>query len=74
MGGGVAVFDYDNDGRLDIYLVNGAPVDDPTPPGTIPKKTSAQYWNRLYHQRSDGTFEDVTQRAGVAGYRYGMGV
>src|SRR5271168_4895696 len=37
MGSGVAVFDYDNDGRLDIFLVNGAPLADPTPPGTIPK-------------------------------------
>jgi hypothetical protein len=38
MGAGVALFDYDNDGRLDIFLVNGAPLDDPTPKGTIPKK------------------------------------
>ena len=38
MGSGVALFDYDNDGRLDIFLVNGAHLSDPTPPGTIPQK------------------------------------
>ena len=38
MGSGVALFDYDNDGRLDIFLVNGAPLSDPTPKGTIPQK------------------------------------
>jgi enediyne biosynthesis protein E4 len=74
MGAGVALFDYDNDGRLDIYLVNGAPLLDPTPKGTIPQKTGPQYWNRLYHQKPDGTFEDVTERAGLQGAGYGMGV
>lgn len=74
MGSGVALFDYDNDGRLDIYFVNGAPIADPTPAGTIPKKTGPEYWNRLYHQRTDGTFEDVTEHAGIAGTGYGMGV
>ena len=74
MGAGVALFDYDNDGRLDIYLVNGAPLADPTPKGTIPEKTNSQYWNRLYHQLPDGTFEDVTEKAGVQGAGYGMGV
>ena len=74
MGAGVALLDYDNDGRLDIYLVNGAPISDPTPAGTIPKKTGPEYWNRLYHQKKDGTFEDVTERSGVAGTGYGMGV
>jgi hypothetical protein len=64
MGAGVALFDYDNDGRLDIFLVNGAPLQDPTPKGTIPKKSGPAYWNRLYHQKPDGTFEDVTERAG----------
>src|SRR6267154_2098960 len=39
MGSGVALFDYDNDGRLDIFVVNGAPLSDPTPKGTIPQKT-----------------------------------
>jgi enediyne biosynthesis protein E4 len=74
MGPGVALFDYDNDGRLDIFLVNGAPLDDPTPKGAIPKKTGAAYWNRLYHQKKDGTFEDVTEKAGLQGEGYGMGV
>ena len=74
MGAGVAMFDYDNDGRLDIFLVNGAPLSDPTPKGTIPQKTGPKYWNRLYHQKADGTFEDVTERAGLQGAGYGMGV
>jgi hypothetical protein len=74
MGPGVALFDYDNDGRLDIFLVNGAPLDDPTPLGTIPKKSGSMFWNRLYHQKADGTFEDVTQKAGLQGEGYGMGV
>ena len=74
MGSGVALFDYDNDGRLDIFLVNGAPLTDPTPKGTIPQKTGPQYWNRLFHQKPDGTFEDVTQKAGLQGVGYGMGV
>src|SRR5581483_8906957 len=74
MGAGVALFDYDNDGLLDMYFVNGAPIADPSPPGTIPKKSGPQYWNRLFHQKQDGTFEDVTERAGLAGFGYGMGV
>ncbi|MGC2617396.1 MAG: VCBS repeat-containing protein, partial [Acidobacteriaceae bacterium] len=74
MGSGVALFDYDNDGRLDIFLVNGAPFPDFVPKGTIPQKTGPQYWNRLYHQKPDGTFEDVTERAGLEGSGYGMGV
>src|ERR1700757_4159125 len=57
MGSGVALFDYDNDGRLDIFLVNGAPLSDPTPAGTIPQKTGPAWWNRLYHQKKDGAFE-----------------
>jgi hypothetical protein len=74
MGAGVALFDYDNDGRLDIFLVNGAPIEDPTPKKTIPRKTGPEYWNRLYHQKPDGTFEDVTEKAGLQGAGYGMGV
>jgi hypothetical protein len=74
MGPGVALFDYDNDGRLDIFLVNGASLCDPTPKGTIPQKTGPKYWNRLYHQKTDGTFEDVTEKAGLQGTGYGMGV
>jgi hypothetical protein len=74
MGSGVALFDYDNDGRLDIFFVNGTPLSDPTAKGTVPQKTGAEYWNRLYHQKKDGTFEDVTEKAGLAGVGYGMGV
>jgi len=74
MGSGVALFDCDNDGRLDLYLVNGAPYSDPTPKGFIPQKTGPEYWNRMYHQKSDGTFEDVTEKSGLKGVGYGMGV
>jgi hypothetical protein len=74
MGSGVALFDYDNDGLLDIFFVNGAPLADPTALGTIPQKKSEKDWNRLYHQKKDGTFEDVTVRAGLQGVGYGMGV
>ncbi len=74
MGSGVALFDYDNDGRLDIFVVNGAPLSDPTPKGTIPQKAGPKDWNRLFHQKKDGTFEDVTEKAGLQGVGYGMGV
>ncbi len=74
MGSGVALFDYDNDGRLDLYLVNGATLDDPSPKDSIPVKRGPKEWNRLYHQRPDGRFEDVTENAGLAGVGYGMGV
>ena len=74
MGPGVALFDYDNDGRLDIFLVNGAPLSESMAPDAIPQKTGPQYWNRLYHQKQDGTFEDVTEKAGLEGTGYGMGV
>jgi hypothetical protein len=74
MGSGVALFDYDNDGRLDIFFANGARIDDPMLKGAIPKKDGPKYWNRLYHQKADGTFEDVTEKAGVAGAGYSTGV
>jgi enediyne biosynthesis protein E4 len=74
MGSGVAVFDYDNDGRLDIFFANGARIDDPMPKGSIPQKDGPEYWNRLYHQKADGTFEDVTAKAGLAGSGYSTGV
>jgi enediyne biosynthesis protein E4 len=77
MGGGVALLDYDNDGRLDIFFVNGAYIADPMPEGKLPDKSDPKYWNRLYHQNADGTFTDVTERAGLSGMPqnyYGMGV
>ena len=74
MGSGVALFDCDNDGRLDIFLVNGASFTDPTAKGTIPRKTGPEYWNRMYHQKRDGSFEDITEKAGLQGIGYGMGV
>src|SRR5271165_4400337 len=77
MGGGVALFDYDNDGRLDIFFTNGALIADPMPDGTMPDKSDKKFWNRLYHQNADGTFTDVTERAGLTGMPqgyYSMGV
>jgi hypothetical protein len=64
---GVALLDYDNDGYLDIYFVNGAAI-----PSL--RKESPKYWNRLFHNNHDGTFTDVTEKAGVQGEGYGMGV
>ena len=64
---GVGLLDYDNDGYLDVYFVNGAAI-----PSL--KKEGAVYWNRLFHNNRDGTFTDVTEKAGVAGEGYGMGV
>ena len=67
MTGGVALFDYDNDGLLDIFFTNGAAI-----PSL--EKTDASYANRLFHNNGDGTFTDVTVKAGVAGVGYSMGV
>ena len=69
MGGGVAFFDYDNDGHLDIYFVNGAPlvVEAVSNPDTrLPI-------NRLYRNNGDGTFTDTTHRTGVGDTGYGIG-
>jgi hypothetical protein len=74
MGSGVGLFDYDNDGRLDIFFANGGLIKDPMPKGAIPAKTGPEYWNRLYHQKADGTFEDVTEKAGLSGTGYSTGV
>ena len=67
MAGGVAVFDYDNDGNLDIFFTNGADI-------SSLKKTSPKYWNRLFHNNGDGTFTDVTEKAGLTGTGYDTGV
>lgn len=74
MGSGVAMFDFDNDGREDLFFVNGAPITDPMAKGAVPAKTGPKDWNRLFHQKKDGTFEDVTEKAGLQGVGYGMGV
>ena len=74
MGGGVAIFDYDNDGRMDLFFTNGALLKDPMPKGSMPDKSEAKYWNRLYRQKPDGTFENLTERAGLKGEGFSMGV
>jgi enediyne biosynthesis protein E4 len=66
MTGGVAVIDFDDDGWPDIYFVNGAEL-------PSMKKSSPQFWNRLYRNNRDGTFKDVTGEAAVAGEGYSMG-
>jgi enediyne biosynthesis protein E4 len=66
MSGGVALFDYDNDGYLDIYLVNSLTVD--------MVKSKQKTRSALYHNNGDGTFTDVTDKAGVGDIGWGMGV
>ncbi|MGA7235979.1 MAG: CRTAC1 family protein [Bryobacteraceae bacterium] len=71
MCGGVAVFDFDNDGRLDIFFTNGAQLPEM-------KKTNPSYYNCLLKQRADGTFDDVTTKAGLTGkdldFNFGVAV
>ncbi len=64
---GVAVFDYNNDGFPDIFFANGARI-----PGF--DKADPRFFNRLYRNNGDGTFTDVTEKAGVRGKGYSMGV
>jgi len=71
--GGVAMIDYDGDGRLDLYFVNGAKLQDPMKAGAQPDKSAPQFWNRLYRNLGGGRFSDVTEKAGVAGRGFGMG-
>jgi enediyne biosynthesis protein E4 len=77
MPGGVALLDYNNDGLLDIFLVNAGHTRDPMrSPFSFDRRDPA-YWNRLYRQNKDGSFTDVTEQAGLANAgdtNYGMGV
>lgn len=66
LGSGCAFLDFDDDGWMDIYLVNSGPCDFYTPPQPLR--------NALYRNNRDGTFTDVTEKAGVLGNAYGMGV
>jgi hypothetical protein len=72
--GGVGLLDYDNDGWLDIFFVNGAKLKDPQPDGEELDKSSPEFWNHLYRNNHDGTFTDVTEKAGLKGKGYGNGV
>ena len=74
MVGGVAMFDYNGDGLVDLFFVNGAALKDPMRAGDVPDKSDPKYWNRLYRNNGDGTYTDVTQKAGVQGSGFGMGV
>ncbi len=77
MPGGVALFDYNNDGLLDIFLVNGGRVASAMPFPENFNRHDPKYWNRLYRQNKDGSFTDVTEQAGLANVgdgNYGMGV
>jgi hypothetical protein len=73
LGGGLAVLDYDRDGWLDIFFVNGAPLREGTTLEDTLKPKAGSDSNRLYRNRGDWTFEDVTDRAGLQGRGYGMG-
>ena len=75
MGGGVALLDYNNDGLLDIFLVNSGKLGDPERLPADFSRREAVFWNRLYRQNKDGSFADVTEEAGLsdAGGNYGMG-
>jgi enediyne biosynthesis protein E4 len=77
MPGGVALLDYNNDGLLDIFFVNGGRLTSPLPTPDDFDRHDPRYWNRLYRQNEDGSFTDVTERAGLANAgdgNYGMGV
>lgn len=76
MGGGVALLDYDKDGRLDVFLVNSGRLSAGMQTANFARQLPV-YWNRLYRQAATGKFVDVTQAAGLAiagNGNYGMGV
>src|ERR1700746_3265893 len=60
MCGGVAIFDFDHDGKMDIFFTNGAKLPEL-------KKTGPAFYNCLLRNKGDGTFEDVTKKSGLAG-------
>jgi hypothetical protein len=77
MGGGVALFDYNNDGLLDIFLVNSGQLANPMRTPETFDRNEPRNWNRLYRQNADGNFTDVTKDAGLQNAgdsNYGMGV
>ncbi len=74
MGSGVALFDCDNDGRLDLFLVNGAPYSDPTPPGFIPQKTVATGLEPHVSPEGGWNIRGHNGKSGLKGVGYGMGV
>src|SRR5579885_1610997 len=77
MPGGVALIDYNNDGLLEIFLINGGAIKVPMSSPENFDRHDPKYWNRLYRQNRDGSFTDVTAQAGLANAgdgNYGMGV
>jgi len=74
MGAGVAMFDYNNDGRMDLFFTNGALLREEIPADAFPEKSDPRFWNRLYEQQADGTFQDVTEKSRLKGDGYSMGV
>ncbi len=73
-GVGCAWLDFDGDGWMDIYLVNGMHLEGVSDPQMAGKEQLRLATDRLYRNRGDGTFEDVTERAGILPSNYGMGV